>query len=62
MTEIEWLDAGYIRSKRTGRWHAIVKYGEEAIVSKQSFETREEVLVFLKKLSERVGGRYRPVQ
>jgi hypothetical protein len=25
--EIEWITAGYIRSKRTGRWHAVLKDG-----------------------------------
>jgi hypothetical protein len=62
MTEIEWLSAGYIRNKQTGRWHAVVKYDEEVVVSDQSFATREEVLVFLKDLSERAGGLYRPIQ
>jgi hypothetical protein len=62
MTEVEWLDAGYIRNKRTGRWHAVVKHGNEMVMSDESFETREEVLAFLKQLSERVGGRYRPLQ
>jgi hypothetical protein len=62
MTEIEWLNAGYVRSKRTGRWHAVVKYGEEAVVSEQSFETREEVLTYLKQIVARSGGIYRPLQ
>jgi hypothetical protein len=59
---IEWLSAGYARNKQTGRWHAVVKYEDEIVLSERSFETREEVLVFLKELSERVGGRYRPIQ
>jgi hypothetical protein len=58
----EWLDAGYIRSKRTGRWHAVFKDGDEIVITKQSFATREEVLVFLKKFSEEMGGDYRPLQ
>jgi hypothetical protein len=62
MTEIAWLNAGYIRSKRTGRWHAVVKYGDETVVSEQSFETREEVLVFLKEFAEERGALYRPIQ
>jgi hypothetical protein len=62
MTEVEWLSAGIVRSKHTGRWHAVVKYGDEAVVSQQSFETREDVLVFLKELSDRVGGYYCPIQ
>jgi hypothetical protein len=62
MTEIEWLGAGYVRSKRTGRWHAVVKQGDEAVVSEQSFETREEVLTYLKQIVARSGGIYRPLQ
>jgi hypothetical protein len=62
MTEVEWLSAGYVRSKHTGRWHAVVKYGEEAVVSEQSFETREDVLVFLKEFAEERGALYRPTQ
>jgi hypothetical protein len=62
MTEIEWLSAGYVRSKRTGRWHAVVKQGDEAVVSEQSFETREEVLTYLKQIVARGGGIYRPLQ
>jgi hypothetical protein len=62
MTEIEWLSAGYVRSKRTGRWHAVVKQGDEAVVSEQSFETREEVLTYLKQIVARSGGIYRPLQ
>jgi hypothetical protein len=62
MTEIAWLNAGYIRSKRTGRWHAVVKYGDEMVMSEQSFETREEVLTFLKEFAEERGALYRPIQ
>jgi hypothetical protein len=62
MTEIAWLSAGYVRSKRTGRWHAVLKDGDEAVVSEQSFETREDVLVFLKELAEERGALYRPIQ
>jgi hypothetical protein len=62
MTEIAWLNAGYVRSKRTGRWHAVVKYGDEAVVSEQSFETREDVLAFLKEFAEERGALYRPIQ
>jgi hypothetical protein len=62
MTAITWLSAGYVRSKRTGRWHAVVMQGDEAVVSEQSFETREDVLVFLKEFAEERGAFYRPIQ
>jgi hypothetical protein len=60
--EIEWITAGYIRSKRTGRWHAVLKDGDEMLMSEQSFETREEALAFLKEFAEARGALYRPIQ
>jgi hypothetical protein len=62
MSEVEWISAGYVRSKRTGRWHAVMKYDDEMVVSENSFETREEVLMYLKQIAERCGGHYRPIQ
>jgi hypothetical protein len=60
--EVEWLSAGYIRSKRTGRWHAVLKQGDDMVMSEQSFKTREEALVFLKRFAEERGALYRPLQ
>ena len=60
--EVEWLSAGYIRSKRTGRWHAVLKQGDDMVMSEQSFKTREEALVFLKRFAEERGALYRPPQ
>jgi hypothetical protein len=59
---LEWMDAGYVRSKRTGRWHAVLKDGEEIVVSERSFETREDVLVFLKQWAKEQDVEYRPLQ
>jgi hypothetical protein len=63
MTEVEWLNAGFARNKKTGRWHAVFKdeHGE-MVVTEQSFETREKAVEFLKEFSERIGGDYRPIQ
>jgi hypothetical protein len=57
-----WMDAGYVRSKRTGRWHAVLKDADETVVSERSFGTREEVLVFLKRWANEQGIEYRPLQ
>jgi hypothetical protein len=56
------MDAGYVRSKRTGRWHAVLRDAEEVVVSEQSFATPEEVLVFLKQWAKEQGVEYRPLQ
>jgi hypothetical protein len=61
-TPEQWMEAGYVRSKRTGRWHAVLKDGEETVVSEQSFATREDVLVFLKQWANEQGVEYRPLQ
>jgi hypothetical protein len=62
MIEVEWLQAGCTRNKETGRWHVVVKYGDEMCVSDRSFATREEVLTYLKQVMERAGGLYHPIQ
>jgi hypothetical protein len=36
--------------------------GDEMVLSEQSFETREEVLTYLKQVAEKCGGHYRPIQ
>jgi hypothetical protein len=58
----DWFNAGYIRNKKTGRWHAAIQLDDEVIISDQSFATREEVLAGLKEWAESIGGRCRPRQ
>jgi hypothetical protein len=58
----EWMHAGYIRSKRTGRWHAVLKDADETVISEQSFASPEDVLVFLKRWAKEQDVEYRPLQ
>jgi hypothetical protein len=57
-----WIDAGYVRSKRTGRYHAVLKDRDETVVSEQSFVSPEDALVFLKQWADEQGIEYRPLQ
>jgi hypothetical protein len=57
-----WFDGGYIRNKKTRRWHAVVRLRDEIIISEASFATREEALEHLKLSTEELGAQYSPIQ
>lgn len=60
---IEWVNGGYAKSKRTGRWHAVLHLADgESLVSDASFRTTEEVLAYLKQWAESNGGSFDMVQ
>ena len=42
MTDKLWIDGGYARSSVTKKWHAILKLGDEMVLSEESFDTKEE--------------------
>ena len=60
--EITQLDAGFVRHKKTRRYHAILKYGDERLISKESFETPEQAIDYVKQWADEIGGDYTPVQ